>query len=120
MEGKKRSTAAVWLGNHFVHIVLLLVVMTTATLYAKSHSALRYFTLRGVIVYWSEGMQYERLLDAAAFSRPSKRREAVAELNRRVRPTAVLFATEHPEYVRSEAKVGELQRREDAYLPPLP
>ena len=103
-----------WIGKSW--LAVLVIVFAFAFFVVESQPSC--LTFRGSLVFSQESGRYESLLNAAAFSlSSSKRAEAFRLLSDCSRPTVASFARQHPEYVRSKSRIGELERQEGAYVP---
>jgi len=106
-----------YLERHYAAILVMLALGTIlCSLRDLQVGNLQYFTLRGAIEFWEESAQYERLMDAAAFS---GKKEALEAAERCSRPTVGFFALQHPEFVRPGADISGLKYWRGT-LPPLP
>lgn len=106
-----------WVERHWFRLLLAAFAVLVVTQVAERKPGdLRFLTLQGYVLYQLESIRFERLLNCAA----SGNSEALRQVTSRPYLSVVTFATEHPDLVRPEIRIGELNRREGDSLPPPP
>lgn len=106
-----------WVERHWFRLLLAAFAVLIVTQVAERKPGdLRFLTLQGYIKYQLESWRFECLLNAAA----NGNQEALSVVSNRPYLSVATFATEHPDLVRPEIRIGELSRREGDSLPPPP
>lgn len=103
-----------WIEHNGLYLLLVgAVVVVLLQIAERKPGNLRLLTVKGCLSYQLESWRFERLLDAAACGN----QRALRQVTSRPYLSVATFAADHPDLVRPEARISELDRREGDLLP---